>query len=144
MGSFLRTLCKCDLPKMWEKSKMRTRKGVDASYKCLWVNCFRACSRLPVIGKKKKKLISSIYNLKQQCCEDGFFFFGWCCVSSYCLCSLVSWELLGSVNWVNLFDVLVFLLLPVSVVEFHSFFGKLFLKMLASIIILESQYAARK
>lgn len=94
--------------------------------------------------EKKKKLISSIYNLKQQCCEDGFFFFGWCCVSSYCLCSLVSWELLGSVNWVNLFDVLVFLLLPVSVVEFHSFFGKLFLKMLASIIILESQYAARK
>lgn len=144
MGSFLRTLCKCDLPKMWEKSKMRTRKGVDASYKCLWVNCFRACSRLPVIGKKKKSSFPVSIISSNSAVKMVFFFFGWCCVSSYCLCSLVSWELLGSVNWVNLFDVLVFLLLPVSVVEFHSFFGKLFLKMLASIIILESQYAARK
>ncbi|POI25629.1 hypothetical protein CIB84_010620, partial [Bambusicola thoracicus] len=31
-----------------------------------------------------------------------------------------------------------------AIVEFRFFFGKLFLKTLASIIILESQYAARK
>lgn len=130
---------KCEKSQKWEHGKewMQATNAYE-------LTALELAQGSQLLEKKKKSSFPVSIISSNSAVKMVFFFFGWCCVSSYCLCSLVSWELLGSVNWVNLFDVLVFLLLPVSVVEFHSFFGKLFLKMLASIIILESQYAARK